>query len=398
MRDYVYIIAGKSLSAGVQMVMLILLAQRLPPQSLAILLAVYSVASIVAALGDLGLGTLAMRERVYGDVDKADQAIRAADMLSIAASAIGCVAIGAASLAHPPLLVGLPLMVWAPIERATENRNLLSIAEHKVARVGLLNGARRVLGLVLFLSLALVLPAGWAFSSALAVAALASLVVAMSWTPLSNLRRQFPFLPLLREAVPFTLTSVSGQMRNLDVPIIASIIGGAPAAAYGLGARLASPALLVFSSVSNLILVRARAMTWCRFLTLIVFTLAFSTVAAALLVSTGEITGQILSTFISWNTFDTSRVIVLVAASYLFAGVGIVFGSVCVAFDMQRKLVRVNIVTAVTSLTLVILCTVFFESAALAASASLSCYSLQAVTLAAMAIKEHPQRHRSSNG
>ena len=135
MHDYIYSIAGKGVSAGTQMVMLAVLAVKLEPRALATLLAVYSVASIVAALGDLGLGTLSARERAYGDLMKADFAIRTADRLATFTALLSAAILILLALVYPPLLASLPLILWAPTERATETRTLRLIADGHVGRV-----------------------------------------------------------------------------------------------------------------------------------------------------------------------------------------------------------------------------------------------------------------------
>lgn len=380
MSDYFYSIAGRATSAAAQMVMLLVLTALVSANDLAILLAVYSLAAIVAALGDIGLGTLAARERSYGIPSKADNAIRLADRLAVVISLTASVLLIGLSNVNGALLSCVPLLVWAPIERATETRALRLIADGKVVKVAFLAGGRRIIGLGGFVALCLVIDAKWAFTISLAVSAIVAQILVKTWVPLTSCS-SYSSRGLLREALPFTFTSISGQMRNLDVPIITALIGGPPAAAYGLGARFASPVMLIFSSLSSLILVRARKFTAPQLNRLVISLIsAGGGVAVSLVVLAPHLT-RFASQFVSWIGVAEMRILAMVTASYIFAGVGIILGSICVAFHLQNELVRVNIATTVVSLASVSLLAVTTGSAISSAITSTICYMLQAVIL-----------------
>lgn len=392
MRDYVYSIAGKSVSAATQMVMLAILAMQLDPGALATLLAVYSGASIVAALGDLGLGTLAARERAYGDISKADHAIHTADRLAISTALPSATILILLAFIHPPFLPCAPLFLWAPIERATETRTLRLIADGRVGRVALLNGVRRLIGLALFLPLTLIIPSDWAFTVALVASAALAQGVAMGWVRLSVGEADVSMTGLLREAMPFTFTSLSGQLRNLDVPLVSAFIGNAPAAAYGLGARFASPMLLVYSAISGLILVRVRHKPRRHVAALLAVLLSGTAVVSVLAIVCLPLLTGLLTPYVSWIDEHLMLIIALVATSYMFAGAGIILGSICVAFELQSLLARINIATTLTSLALVAMLSVSTGSGVLSAFASMTCFTLQAGALTYLAFTRHPDR------
>ena len=388
---------GKATSAAAQMVMLLFLARTLEAENLAVLLAVYSIASVVAALGDLGLGTLGMRELVYGDPRKSERVFALASKLAIIAAALGLVTFGAASLFIPLLFPCLPLLLWGPIERATENRSLRLIADGRSAKVSLLNGARRLSSLVLFLLLARFVEAAFAFSFSLLISSVLFHLLICRWSPASRIASSSSPWALLREASPFTFTSLSGQMRNLDVPLVTSIIGGSSAAAYGLGARLASPVMLIYSSVSSLILVRTRTFTSRKVLTLVSTLLSVSTLLAIGISINAHSFALLLTPYVPWLTLANSQVLLIVTCSYLFAGTSILLGSMLVAYGKQKILMSINVLTATTSLVSVWLFSSLTGSAHTAAVASLCCYVFQAVALTFLIFVHHRNLKETHN-
>ncbi|WP_181158515.1 hypothetical protein [Leucobacter massiliensis] len=247
--------------------------------------------------------------------------------------------------------------------------------------MALLNGGRRALGLCLFVILQLSAPVDWAFSASLALAGLVSQLVMKKWVPLEAAKDTKTTIELLRRALPFALTGVSGQFRNADVPIVTMALGGTAAAAYGLGSRLASPFLLVFSSASSLILVRARSFTRRQVRMLLILLLTGTALLAISLVSASHLLVSPLSNVIPWLTQEETSIIALVASGYLFAGSAIVLGSLCVAFGLQLALVTINVTTTIASLTLVAILSHVTAAGLPPAIASSCCYGLQAFIL-----------------
>lgn len=388
MQDYLFAIGGRVASAAAQMVMLLLVAQVLAPGQLATLLAVYSLASVLAALGDLGLGTLAMKERTYGDRATSDQAVRLSERLALATGISGVIVLGVGTIYSPDLLACAPLLAWAPLERVAETRGLTLVADGKVLRVAALTAGRRLCALGLFLLTAERIAPDAAFGLSLTVTSALAYAAVRRWASVGQPGDVLHgYRDLLRAAFPYTATSLSGQLRNFDVPLVTAAMGGTAAAAYGLGARLASPALLVFSAVSGLVLVRVRKMADKRVRRLIAASLLIPMTVAAVAILAVPITAPILGRAVNWVDAEATLLMVVVSVSYLFAGVGIVLGSMCVAHDLQQALMRVNIVTVLTSLSLVALASTFGRSALVAAAASAGCYLAQAALLALLVIR-----------
>ncbi|KAB1641004.1 lipopolysaccharide biosynthesis protein [Gulosibacter chungangensis] len=382
MTDYIFLIFGKASSAAAQMVMLLFLASDLSAQQLSLVLAIYSLASIVASIGDLGLGTFVMRESSYGDIGRANQAIYTANGLAVVMGILGTSFLVIASAWLPALLPTSPLLLWAATERATETRCLRLIAETKILRVSLITAGRRLGALLIFFGCLFFLDTAWSFSVALLTASAAAFVIVAYFTPIpSTTRRNYG---LIGESIPYMLSGVSGQLRNLDVPVITMFLSAPIAAAYGLGSRLSSPFMLVFSSMSNIILTRARDMPRHKLMLYLTSLVAGAVVMSVCGLFLLPVITSVLSTFVEWITPQYSLVIVLVACSYLFAGTGIIFGSVCVAHGLQRELSRVNLITVVVSLGLIATVSLIFGFGWLAACASLTCYATQLVTLGSL--------------
>lgn len=387
MKDYVYMIAGKCVSAVVQMLMLLLLASRADPDALALALAVYSLVAIVAALGDLGLGTLAAREAAYGTPACAISAIRTSNTILGAIALLFGLLLCLAERWIPGLMVTAPLAIWSCVERASETRLTQLVVLRQVGRVGALNGLRRVLGLLLFLVLLLMVNPILAFTSALAFASIIAHLVVCIWTTVDIRFSIGVARRVLRDALPFMGTAISGQARNLDVPIVAGVIGGISGSAFGLGSRLASPVMLVASAVSNLVLVRIGDMAVRKAASFLFGTVLVVYLAVAGLIVGRPVVFEILHFFIPWMTVDASVVVSFVAVSYMLAGCSIILGSTCVAFGRQVVLVFTNLTVTGVSLALIVYFVMFTGSATGAAICSASCYFAQSVFLLIVAIR-----------
>lgn len=390
--DYVSLTLGKTVSAAAQTVLVLLLAMELEPGQLATLLAIYSLASVIAALGDFGLGTLGMREQAYGDPAKANRAVWLADRLALAMGATGLTVILGTSTVQPALLPAAPLILWAPIERATETKGLQLVAQGRVTQVAILTGGRRLAALAAFFVLSQWLPPSYAFSLSLASTALAAQAIMASWLPHSRGMRQLSSKALLRESLPFALTGLSGQLRNLDTPITAIWLPVPLAAAYGLGSRFASPLLIVFSASANVLLARARTLGSYRLGRFMLTLLSGGALLTTAMVVAAPLVALVLRYFIGWVTVDDARVMMWVASGYLFAGIGIVLGSLCVAHHLQAQLVRVNIATVTTSLALISLLSALTRNGEPPAIAALACYAGQAVVLS-LVLKMETRMH-----
>ena len=86
-------------------------------------------------------------------------------------------------------------------------------------------------------------------------------------------RREAPrvrYLPLLRSAVPYMVGNVSTQAQNLDVAIIAVVIGDVAAGLYSAASKLTKPIMLIPRTMTSMILPyaarrggkSARSMAW----------------------------------------------------------------------------------------------------------------------------------------
>ncbi len=84
---------------------------------------------------------------------------------------------------------------------------------------------------------------------------------------------------------------------------------------------------------------------------------------------------------------EYAQIMMMVTCSYVFAGLGVVFGSICVAFLLQRFLVWANIITASSSITAVAYVALSGGSGVKSAGASLVCYGVQAIVLAVVILR-----------
>jgi len=396
MTDFYWLVAGKGVSALTQLVMLLLLASQLEPSRLALLLAVYSAMSVVGALSDMGLGTLALRERADHKYESALEILRIAERLAAIAGVISFVTLLVLSHLTPVLAFSLPLVIWATIERVSENRFLQLAASGQAIFVAFVNASRRILALFVFTALWLILPLELAFSLSLSAAALIGQVVTARMYRLPKRGRFVGVNQYLRRSAPFTVTALSSQMRNLDVPTVAILVGGTSAAAYGLGARMANPALLVYSAISGLLLVRVRELTVIRTRLLISAIVLLPVALTALLLLLSPSIFQVLAGFLSWISPESTMLMVIVASTYLFAGSAILLGAMCASFNRETKQARVNLLTAVGSLIIIAACAVITGSALTGALGGLVSYFAQVLVLALIAHRAAPEVLESS--
>jgi O-antigen/teichoic acid export membrane protein len=384
--DYLYLTAGRVVSAVAQMVMIIILTLSLDAKALAFVLAVFSVTSIVAALSDLGLGTMVLRAVGASDDELGARGLGATDVLALAAATVGVTAFCIAFRDSPTALAAAPLFLWAGLERSAETRNLVLIGEDQTVRAAVVTGGRRVLALGLFLGMGHVLGMTLAFSVSLFVGTAIGWLLTDHWTILRPRRTSVGYRNLLRRTMPFAVTSLSSQLRNAQVAVVAVIVPSAPAAAFGLGTRIASPALLLFNSIANVLLGRMAQGRSRPGLMVMQKAFVATSLAAAGLVLVVRLLSPRIQEAVEWAGPAEIWLASLVGVSFIYAGLTITYGSIAVAHGRESGLAMLNTVTSIMCFVAVVTAAATAASViwiGVAAVASAVVQALATLTLAA---------------
>lgn len=255
--QYGWLLASRLTSVALQAVTLVLLARWVGPSSFGVAAAVMGVLTVAGALADLGLGPLLLRQR------SADRSYRRTTQIlrTNAATSVGLAVLAVAVLGVLGTTTGssalhglIPLAIWVAAEKNGDLWLNLATSEGRTQVSALSILLRRGLGLGLFVSLSVVLPTLWAFSTGLAVGSIvANLVIRRLLVHARTDAPSTEIIQLVREAWPFYLNSVAAQARNLDVMIVSGVAGPVAAGVYAVPARMTSPLRLLPTSLSPII-------------------------------------------------------------------------------------------------------------------------------------------------
>lgn len=256
--QFAWVTSGRIVAALLQALSLILIARFVDPSEFGTLSAVLGLATVAQTAIDMGVGTYITRERAASpDSGGIATALRFNMLTSLVLTALVLGALTAVGvLLDPVYYLMLPLAFWVSGERNADARLAVVFADGDVwiNVVNLL--ARRTVGILLFLALALAgVEALLAYCLAVAVAALlssgfANLYVRRRVTvPASISYRQ-----LVHESTPYWINSVATQARNLDVTIAGIFAGSVQAGFYATASRLTSPLRILPTSLASVLL------------------------------------------------------------------------------------------------------------------------------------------------
>lgn len=264
--QFSWIAAGRVLSALLQAVALILLVRAAQPADFGLVAAALGIVTVAQSGLDLGLPTLAARERArLYDSPVVAAALNINRITSFALLAI-LAAIGMVlSLNQPLFLLLLPLSVSAAFERIADARLGVAVADGD-ARHNFIGMVGRRLIAVLILVFGLwwgQIDAILIFSLGSAVGAVFSALYAACVVSVVRLAPLPPLQNTLRSARSFWINSLALQARNLDATFVTVIAGGVQGAFYGLSSRLGVPLRLPATSMGAALLpAAARARTF----------------------------------------------------------------------------------------------------------------------------------------
>ena len=264
--QFAWVSGGRLLAAALQAVSLILVARFLLPAEFGVLATVMSLATVLQAVLDFGVGTYITRERAANpNSGGIATALRFNALTSAALAAI--VLLGLSLMGwfiSPTYYLMLPLALWLSGERNADARLTVVFADGD-AWINVTNLlSRRVAGLIGFLALESVgVEPLLSYCAAIGGAAVASSLFANLYV-----RRRVDAAPsltyreLIAASMHYWANSVATQARNLDVVIVAAFAGSVAAGFYASASRLTTPLRILPTSLASVLVPAAtRAVT-----------------------------------------------------------------------------------------------------------------------------------------
>ncbi|PJJ55560.1 O-antigen/teichoic acid export membrane protein [Compostimonas suwonensis] len=259
--QFAWVVAGRVLAALIQAVSFVLLARGLTPTDFGLFSTVLGFATLAQTVVDLGVSTLALRERAKNpDSGVVTSALRLNNKLSFVLALVSLAAVIAGAMWVSPLLWQiLPLVIWVAAERNADAWLSIAFVDGQVHVTTLNLVIRRGITVALFLGLQFcgLLPV-LAFCIACAIASAGSSIFAHRFVarrlPSAS---DIPIGSLLQAAWPYWLNSVATQARNLDVTVTAIFGGAFQAGLYASASRITGPLRILPASLSSVLLPHA---------------------------------------------------------------------------------------------------------------------------------------------
>lgn len=238
---FVTLLAAQAASAALQAISLLLLARWTSAQQFGSVAAAIAILGVVAGLGDLGLGTLAVRWLARGKAHRDLVAIlRAARTGTTLSGICGLTIVTIMFQAHIPWWSLGVLTMYSIVDRVLHiNLGIFIAAEKPIVNLGLLALARGGLlaGMILSYQVFSVSAiTSYAISALIGSAIAVSVCNFLLGRLLAPNARIFRVAslpargPLFRESLSYWVASASALVRTLDVSIVAAVAGPGVAA------------------------------------------------------------------------------------------------------------------------------------------------------------------------
>ncbi len=386
-RDVGFLVGGRLVSAVAQSVMVLWLVTIESPGQVGFLLTWFSIALIFSGATDFGFTTMILLA-MKTSWPRAKSLLGADTFVStVLAAFIVTTACAVIALAKSPAFVGLVIsaglmLLWALFETLTEAGNMVQLGRNQSALAGVAIAMRRILALGLYGAFVTLGLRDFAFPVALlggAAVVYIFLPKAWSWP------RVFT-KGLLLELRPYAIMSAVGQLRNFDVPLMASVFGATRSAPYALGARLANPVLILAGSVGNVLVARRKHIRVSQLGLVILagsgllgMVLAVSPFAAPIIASFAQ-------PYVSWLNGPNVYVALVVFCRFLMVALTMVLSSTLVSMAKVTYAARVNVVFALIASGTILIVGLGTNQILVTLFASISIYVFQVAALGVAAL------------
>lgn len=343
-------------AAMLQALAIIIVARGSGPAEFGMLATYMGAIIVLQALLDFGLSTHITKSRA-GDACSPEimQAFRLYKFTGIALFSVLCAgAVLTAVWYKGAWWLLLPMAVAGCIERHSDVRLLIAIADGDVWKNSLNLIARRASALVLLLvGINLNVDVILAFGCASALASIISLLLARRLVVLrqdgtgitwSNARG------LLRSSRAYWANSLGAQVRNLDVLLVGAIAGSVTAGYYGAVSRALSPLRMVTSSLSAVLLPVAVRYKREQRKSLVLSIGGVLAVMSAMYVGLAVFAEDMISLLLGSQFTPATSAFILVVLSLVFASISSVLTPILQARGVQALVGRVSIFTSLVSL------------------------------------------------
>lgn len=258
--QFSWILMGRVIAAAIQAVTVIILARFLGPHQFGVLAAVLGIIIWLQAVADLGMAKLVVRERSAGTstgLVSGGLWLNSRSTL-ILGLALTLAFLGAATFLDEAFYLMMPLAISAASEKNADTWLGVAIADGDTHLNSLNLVCRRALALAGFLLLTSIEVAPMlAYSVAVAVAALCSVVFAHRHVSKLEISEREPLRNTLDAARPFWINTLAVQLRNLDAVFVGVLASPVVAGYYASASKLSSPLRMIPTSLALVILPHA---------------------------------------------------------------------------------------------------------------------------------------------
>ena len=388
-RDVGFLVAGRLISALAQSFIVVWLVAVDSPEQVGFLLSWFSIALIASGLTDFGFTTLILVS-TKSSWEKTRSLLGADTLISAVLAAVVVVASVLAVLLNSErsfvicVVNAATLLIWGILETLTEAANMVQLGRGQSSRAGLAIALRRLIALGVF---ALLVGTGLtdiAFSVALFSGTAAVYVfLPKAWATRGVFTRE-----LFDEIRPYAVMSGVGQLRNFDVPIMAAVFGPGRSAPYAVGARLANPVLILAGSLGNVLVASRQRLGRSHLVTILIIGSGLTAAVICLGPFIAPPISVLVQPEVAWLTDQNVLVAIVVFARFLLVAMTMVLSGLLVSLSRVSFTARVNLVFALTASLVLVLVGVLSNQVLLTLFASILIYLCQAVTLAAVALRD----------
>ncbi|MEX5256848.1 lipopolysaccharide biosynthesis protein [Kocuria arenosa] len=260
LRRFMWIIVSRVISAALQALSIILVARAAGAENFGLLTAFMGIVIILQTLSDMGITTyvIRLRSKVPNSPDLA-WALQIYRRLGfLLGVALAAVAASMAIMLSQPWWLLVPLGVAGSLERQSNIRLAMAVADGEVWKNSLNMIARRSLTLGLVLA-AIELGVNPVLSFGVASFAASLLSLWLSWRLVTVVRSEesvnhAKFKEIFQVSRHFWANSLGVQLRNLDAFLVTIIGGVSTGGYYGAISRSLNPLMLVSSSLAGIVL------------------------------------------------------------------------------------------------------------------------------------------------
>jgi O-antigen/teichoic acid export membrane protein len=395
LRQFSWVAIGRVVSALLQFITFVLLANRVDPGQFGIIAAVVGAAIVPQSFLDFGMATYIVKAR---SADRNDgvvtYALKVNNRISLAFSAIALAVLVLLGVFVDPTFASIsPLAVWAAGEKNADTWLGVALADgdSHLNLVGLI-GRRLAAVTLLIIGFSLDFEPGLIYACAMAIAALsaaafAQIVVGRRLPPQSagSLRG------LLRRSRPYWLHSFATQLRNLDSALVAMVGAPTQAGYYAVASRISGPLRLVPTSLASVLLpvVAREGRVAPKTRKLIALTLLAMGVTYALF----AVAAPFVIPALMGSAYDKSVIPVqAMCFGLIFGAAASMFAAILQGFGEQKYVAVCSVVSSLTCIPAIVLGTLWLGATG-AAMGMISSFLLQSV-LFVFKLVQHRRKRR----